>query len=243
MQSINSNNVDSLYSKLLKRYGIYFLFKEIGNKLNIYVGRSTQGINGCIQHFNKEALSDVNIYDKWDQVIYFTGANQEWTVDNIYDLERMFIGFFKSDKSKWNSLNIQRGNVGNSDIRDLNTKIAAILSFISQERFGFNLGDINASNTIIDKYLEETAKSAIEIYANKDKVQAYGAYTYIKTKFFRYLVRIMCESGLTNHSEARFKLVPIQDFSKAWTDEELYKKYGFTQEEIDHIESTINALD
>ena len=151
--------------------GVYFLFKEIGNKLNIYVGRSTQGINRYIQHFNKEALSDVNIHDKWDQVIYFTGANQEWTVDNIYiyDLERMFIGFFKSDKDKWNSLNIQRGNVGNSDIRDLNTKIAAILSFISQERFGFNLGDINASNTIIDKYLEETAKSAIEIMEEAEK--------------------------------------------------------------------------
>lgn len=169
MNSIKCNNTDELYSKLLSGNGIYFLFGEENNKLNIYVGRTTQGINRCIQHTNKVEVSDVNIYDKWEHVIYFTGAIQEWSVDNIYDLERMFIGFFKSDKHKWESLNIQKGNVGKSDIRELNTKIAAILSFISQERFGFNIENINKSNTVIDKYLEETAKSAIEIMEEAEK--------------------------------------------------------------------------
>jgi len=81
------------------------------------------------------------------------------------------------------------------------------------------------------------------LYASYNKEQAYGAYTYIRTKFFRYLVRVLCTSGITNHSEARFALVPLQDFSKTWTDKELYEKYGLTQEEVNYIEASIKSLD
>jgi site-specific DNA-methyltransferase (adenine-specific) len=31
----------------------------------------------------------------------------------------------------------------------------------------------------------------------------------------------------------------MQDFSKKWTDAELYKKYELTPEEIDYIESSV----
>ena len=36
-----------------------------------------------------------------------------------------------------------------------------------------------------------------------------------------------------------YEAVPMQDFSKAWTDEMLYEKYGFTSDEISYIEATI----
>lgn len=80
------------------------------------------------------------------------------------------------------------------------------------------------------------------LYCSKDKVQAYGAYTYIKTKFFRYLVRILCTSGVTHHSEAKFALIPEQDFTKTWTDAELYEKYSLTPEETTHIEQNIKSI-
>jgi site-specific DNA-methyltransferase (adenine-specific) len=35
----------------------------------------------------------------------------------------------------------------------------------------------------------------------------------------------------------------MQDFSKSWTDEELYAKYGLTEEEISFIESMIKPMD
>lgn len=35
----------------------------------------------------------------------------------------------------------------------------------------------------------------------------------------------------------------IQDFSKPWTDEELYAKYNLSQEEINFIESMIKPMD
>ena len=40
-----------------------------------------------------------------------------------------------------------------------------------------------------------------------------------------------------------YKFVPMQDFSKSWTDRELYEKYDLTEEEIAFIEQTINPMD
>lgn len=39
-----------------------------------------------------------------------------------------------------------------------------------------------------------------------------------------------------------YQFVPLQDFSKPWTDEELYKKYGLTEDEIAFIDSMIKPM-
>ena len=44
-------------------------------------------------------------------------------------------------------------------------------------------------------------------------------------------------------SRDKFLFVPLQDFSKLWTDAELYAKYGLTEEEIAFIESMIRPMD
>jgi site-specific DNA-methyltransferase (adenine-specific) len=40
-----------------------------------------------------------------------------------------------------------------------------------------------------------------------------------------------------------YTFVPNQDFSKDWTDEKLYKKYGITDDEIAFIESMIRPME
>jgi site-specific DNA-methyltransferase (adenine-specific) len=40
-----------------------------------------------------------------------------------------------------------------------------------------------------------------------------------------------------------YSFVPLQNFSKPWTDEELYKKYKLNDEEIAFIESMIRPMD
>ena len=64
---------------------------------------------------------------------------------------------------------------------------------------------------------------------------------YIKTKFFRFLLLQALTS--INISREKFCFVPMQDFSKPWTDEELYKKYNLSQEKIDFIESMIKPME
>ena len=66
-------------------------------------------------------------------------------------------------------------------------------------------------------------------------------YSYFKTKFFRAMVGIRKQDQ--GASRAVYHYVPLQDFSKPWTDAELYKKYKLTKEEIDFIESVIKKMD
>ena len=40
-----------------------------------------------------------------------------------------------------------------------------------------------------------------------------------------------------------YRFVPMQDFSKPWTDAELYEKYALTDEEITFIESMIKPME
>ncbi len=72
------------------------------------------------------------------------------------------------------------------------------------------------------------------------KVQCENIITYIKTKFFRYLVSI--KKKTQNGPRGVYQFVPIQDFSKPWIDEDLYRKYGLNEEEITFIETTIKPM-
>lgn len=65
--------------------------------------------------------------------------------------------------------------------------------------------------------------------------------SYLKTKFVRFLVLQAVTS--INLSKDKFQFVPLQDFSKSWTDEELYAKYNLTDDEIAFIESMIRPME
>lgn len=65
--------------------------------------------------------------------------------------------------------------------------------------------------------------------------------SYIKTKFFRYLVSI--KKKTQNGPRSVYELVPLQDFSKPWTDEELYQKYGLDEKEIAFIEKMVRPME
>lgn len=65
--------------------------------------------------------------------------------------------------------------------------------------------------------------------------------SYMKTRFFRFMMSLI--KNTQNISKSVFAFVPLQDFSKPWTDEELYAKYGLTEDEIAFIESMIKPMD
>jgi site-specific DNA-methyltransferase (adenine-specific) len=74
-----------------------------------------------------------------------------------------------------------------------------------------------------------------------DKSKADNLLSYLKTKFVRFLVLQTITS--INITRNNYQFVPLQDFSKPWTDEELYSKYGLTDEEIQFIESMIRPME
>ena len=76
------------------------------------------------------------------------------------------------------------------------------------------------------KFTEEECKNMVE---------------YIKTKFFRFMVFVKKK---TQHCPSSvFQFVPMQDFSKPWTDEELYNKYDLDLFEREYIDSLIKPME
>ena len=65
--------------------------------------------------------------------------------------------------------------------------------------------------------------------------------SYYKTKFFRFIVslRKITQDALRQ----TYYWVPMQNWNKEWTDEDLYLKYKLTDEEIKYVESIIRPMD
>lgn len=75
---------------------------------------------------------------------------------------------------------------------------------------------------------------------NLTKEMAENLSSYLKTKFVRFMHSLAKTSQDATSKTWRF--VPIQDFTKPWTDEELYKKYNLSDEEIKYIEDMIKSM-
>lgn len=69
---------------------------------------------------------------------------------------------------------------------------------------------------------------------------AQSAETYVKTRFFRFLVSLR---KITQHgTRSTYSWVPIQKWDCVWTDERLYEMFGITAEEQAFINSMIREM-
>jgi site-specific DNA-methyltransferase (adenine-specific) len=65
--------------------------------------------------------------------------------------------------------------------------------------------------------------------------------SYYATKFFRFLVSLRKITQDATHST--YSWVPMQTWDRLWTDEELYAKYGLTEDQVSYIEGLIRPMD
>ena len=75
----------------------------------------------------------------------------------------------------------------------------------------------------------------------RDEVESENLLDYLKTKFVRFLV-LQAVSSI-HISRQTFCFVPVQDFSRAWSDAELFEKYGLSADEIAFIEEKIKPFE
>ena len=99
-------------------------------------------------------------------------------------------------------------------------------------------------NVLAKPFLGEPNSICTETYllinSKNSKKEAENIISYISTKFFRFLVLLVKN---TQHATRRaYSLVPIQNFEKEWTDEELYEKYKLNEKEIEFIESMLKPM-
>lgn len=94
------------------------------------------------------------------------------------------------------------------------------------------------------------SETYIEFGPFADRHEAENAEQYFKTKFFRAVFYMSKVSQ--NTARDTFKTVPVQNFTTDsdidWSksipeiDQQLYKKYGLSQEEVDFIETRVKPM-
>ena len=103
----------------------------------------------------------------------------------------------------------------------------------------------NPGSTVIGKLrISEPAtcsSNTFNVMVCTDRHEAINVISYLQTKFARYLVSLRTTTQET--PPKAFAFVPMQDFSKPWTDAELYAKYKLTDDEIAFIESMIKPME
>lgn len=133
------------------------------------------------------------------------------------------------------------------------------VGYIKQETVRRNIDWIDSYKVLIPKawgigdpkvdwitpFIVEPGSCCTETYLvigpYKSKQVAEHVVSYMQTKLFHLLVSIV--KITQNAMQKAYSIVPMQDFSKSWTDAELYKKYGLTSDEIAFIESTIKPME
>jgi len=88
---------------------------------------------------------------------------------------------------------------------------------------------------------EVCTETYVIINAYDDEAQARNLYSYLKTKFVRFLILQACSSIMV--TKASYIFVPMQDFTREWTDQNLYEKYQLTDDEITIIEGMIKPME
>ena len=75
-------------------------------------------------------------------------------------------------------------------------------------------------------------------FASEDEAKNF--ISYLKTRFFRLLVSSM---KITQDAMAQvYHFVPMQDFTRSWTDDDLFKKYDLSPDEVKYVESMIKPM-
>lgn len=75
----------------------------------------------------------------------------------------------------------------------------------------------------------------------KNQKECENVISFIKTKFFRFLVYLKKNSQ--DNMRSVFSLVPILDFKVEWTDEKLHKHFNLNNQDIDLINSLIKEME
>ena len=83
-------------------------------------------------------------------------------------------------------------------------------------------------------------QSYLTVCPSASKQEAENCFSYLQTKFVRFLL-LQTLVGM-NISISNFAFVPWQDFSRSWTDEQLYEKYSISEDEQAFINSLIRPM-
>ena len=244
------NNASECFSGVEIKGGVcYFLWERDNAGLCHVYQHSDNKITSSMQRPLLEKGCDVFIrHNKAISILRKVQNKKEKSFTTIvssrkpFGLATNFSDF--SDKKEVNTIKIyanqKQGYVRKDLITDNSQLLKAYKLFIPE---AIGIGDMSKDwlkPILVGKDICCT-ETYIVIGPFKDKKTAENAYSYTQTKFFHLMLGL---KKITQHTTNKvYQFVPMQDFSKPWTDEELYKKYNLNKEEIDFIESMVKPME
>ncbi len=137
-----------------------------------------------------------------------------------------------------------------------------IYAFVMKDRGWIPQNEITKNREIIDKYKLFVPRSIGSANPASDTVkpilgmpnsvcsgtyiicgpfssleEAENVQSYFNTRFFHFLLSLKKVSQDT--TQGCYEFIPMQDFTRKWKDEDLFKKYGFNDSEVEFIKSYI----
>ena len=228
----------------------YFLWdRDNEGKCKIFT-HNGESIKEQPERLLKEKNSDVFIrYSEGVSVYKKVAAFKEKTLEPLVSAQRPFglRTFAKGKATKFQGAITlyQNGGVGyisREEVEQNRDMIDKYKIYISR---AYNAGDTYPHQIIGKPILGKPGTCCTETYVTigpfKNEKETENVISYIQTKFFRFMVFLTKVSQMA--SSKVYQFVPLQDFTKKWTDELLYKKYGLDDNEIAFIESMIRPME
>lgn len=215
--NVNGTNKSKAIKRRLGEFDIF-----VRNNIALNIIRKTRLLGE--QTFNNIVKS----YSYFAIRSYERGTEKRQNNDDVILLSSSGKGFFDRNKV--------------TDRESILNKYKAIITYaMSGGNKPSSEGNYQVASSIMTLHPNEVCTETYLILATFDtKEEADNMCFYIKTKFFRFLLlQALTSIHITKDS---FCFVPKQDFSKSWSDEELYKKYNLSKDEIDYIESMIKPM-
>lgn len=171
---------------------------------------------------------------------------KEQTFDSLVSSQKPF-GFrtFYKGKSMGEIRLYGNNSVNYVSLSEISQNVEWIYKYKVLITMAYGAGEDFPHQIINKPFIAEPFSCCTETYVVigpcQSENEAKNVLSYMKTKFFRFMVLLKKN---TQHAAAKvYSLVPLQDFSKPWTDEELYAKYGLDEDEIGFIESMIRPME
>lgn len=246
------------YHDVSKNYGplrVFVKYPELNSIMKkVSSGEEETSIMAIIFTQNRFNLAKVyELHPEIKQVIGSDGKDKRFR-NNIFEKVKLFTQDRKSDKDI-----AVIGVIKNSRVWRYIDEI-----FVDREHENLSywkvivprangkglLSDVLSSPMVIAPN-EGYTQTFIGVGAFMKEEEANNALKYIKTKMARTM---LCILKVDQHNERdTWRFVPIQDFTEnsdiEWNksiseiDQQLYKKYGLTQEEIDFIETNVKEME
>lgn len=198
----------------------------------------------------KNAMSFVR-YNKAIGILHKVQAYHEETMDLLVSARKPFgletnYSMFDTEKSAEKNIKLYRfGCDGYVSINDIRKNASWVNQWKVLEPYA-SPGADDYPHLILSKPIVAGIKTActetyLVIGPFSSEQIANNVATYMRSRFFRFMVMLLKS---TQHiTQKVYAFVPMQDFSRPWTDGELYRKYGLTEEEIAFIESMIKPME